>query len=77
MKYAPVRNFIGGEWMDASDAKTLEVISPVDGMLLSVVPMSTSIDLDKLRELIGLVTQGRTVFFQIGIDANKILLRLF
>lgn len=47
MKYAPVQNFINGQFIAASSNKTMDVISPVDGNLLSAVPMSTSEDLNK------------------------------
>lgn len=46
MKYAPVQNFINGIFVDASSLRTLDVVSPIDGSLLSTVPMSTSKDLD-------------------------------
>src|SRR5215468_3166529 len=46
MKYAPVQNYINGKFVDASSLRSLDVISPIDGMLLSKVPMSTAKDLD-------------------------------
>ncbi len=46
MKYSPVQNYINGTFVDPSSARTLDVISPLDGNLLSKVPMSTSKDLD-------------------------------
>jgi len=46
MKYSPVRNYINGKFANGSSGKTLEVISPVDGTLLSTVPLSTLQDLD-------------------------------
>ncbi len=46
MKYSPVQNNIGGKFVDASSLRTLDVISPLDGSLLSSVPMSTAKDLD-------------------------------
>ena len=46
MKYSPVQNYINGSFVDASSTRTLDVISPLDGNLLSKVPMSTSKDLD-------------------------------
>ena len=49
MKYSPVQNFINGKFVDASTQKSLEVISPLDGNLLSKVPMSSAKDLDDLR----------------------------
>src|SRR5436190_2630160 len=45
MKYAPIRNFINGEFIAASTSRILDVISPVDGTLLSTVPMSSGADL--------------------------------
>lgn len=47
MKYPAVRNFINGEFVAVSSAKTLDVISPIDGTPLSTVPMSTATDLNK------------------------------
>jgi malonate-semialdehyde dehydrogenase (acetylating)/methylmalonate-semialdehyde dehydrogenase len=46
MKYSPVQNYINGVFVNASSDKKIEVISPVDGNLLSTVPLSTSKDLD-------------------------------
>ncbi len=46
MKYSPVQNFISGHFTDASTPKNMQVVSPVDGTLLSTVPMSTAADLD-------------------------------
>ena len=46
MKYAPVQNFINGQFVDASTDQTLPVISPLDGAVLSAVPMSSPKDLD-------------------------------
>ncbi|HTE11869.1 MAG TPA: aldehyde dehydrogenase family protein, partial [Chitinophagaceae bacterium] len=46
MKYAPIQNYINGQFVHAGTSNTLEVISPVDGVLLSTVPMSSAKDLD-------------------------------
>ncbi len=46
MKYAPVQNFINGKFVEASSDRSLDVISPLDGNLLSKVPMSAAKDLD-------------------------------
>jgi malonate-semialdehyde dehydrogenase (acetylating) / methylmalonate-semialdehyde dehydrogenase len=46
MKYAPVQNYINGKFIDSNSAKTLDIISPIDGTWLSVVPLSTTEDLD-------------------------------
>ncbi len=46
MKYAAIQNFIGGKFVDPQTEKTVNVVSPVDGALLSKVPMSSSKDLD-------------------------------
>ena len=45
MKYPLIHNFINGEFVVASSSKTIDVISPIDGTLLSKVPLSTSEDL--------------------------------
>jgi len=46
MKYSPVQNYINGKFVDAASDRTLDVVSPLDGNLLSKAPMSTSKDLD-------------------------------
>jgi len=46
MKYSPVQNYINGKFVDSTSARSLDVISPLDGNLLSKVPMSTAKDLD-------------------------------
>ncbi len=46
MKYTPVQNYINGKFTAASTDKKLDVISPLDGTLLSTVPMSPAKDLD-------------------------------
>ncbi|OQP52005.1 methylmalonate-semialdehyde dehydrogenase (acylating) [Niastella yeongjuensis] len=46
MKYLPVQNYINGQFVNASTDQTLPIISPLDGTLLSTVPLSTPKDLD-------------------------------
>lgn len=46
MKYPLVTNFIDGKFISSSSAKSLEVVSPVDGSLLSKVCLSSAADLD-------------------------------
>ena len=46
MKYTATQNFINGKFVNAGSGRKLDVISPLDGNLLSTVPMSTSKDLD-------------------------------
>jgi malonate-semialdehyde dehydrogenase (acetylating)/methylmalonate-semialdehyde dehydrogenase len=46
MKYGPVQNYINGQFVDASTDQTLPVISPLDGTVLSSVPLSAPKDLD-------------------------------
>ncbi len=41
MKYQRVNNFYNGEFVESSSSNDLEVTSPLDGNLLSTVPMST------------------------------------
>ncbi|MBS1533539.1 MAG: CoA-acylating methylmalonate-semialdehyde dehydrogenase [Bacteroidetes bacterium] len=47
MKYPAIQNFINGKFTPASAARTLNVVSPLDGNLLSTVPMSGTSDLDQ------------------------------
>ena len=46
MKYPAIQNYINGKFVPASTTKTLNVISPLDGNLLSTVPMCSAKDLD-------------------------------
>ena len=46
MKYPSVQNFINGQFVNSGSTETLEVISPINGELLSTVPLSTPADLD-------------------------------
>jgi malonate-semialdehyde dehydrogenase (acetylating) / methylmalonate-semialdehyde dehydrogenase len=46
MQYKPVLNFIDGKFME-TELRTMEVISPLDGRLLSTVPLSSSEELDQ------------------------------
>jgi malonate-semialdehyde dehydrogenase (acetylating)/methylmalonate-semialdehyde dehydrogenase len=46
MKYATVKNYINGHFVDTNSTEMLDVISPLDGSLLSTVPMSTNYDLN-------------------------------
>ncbi len=46
MKYSPVKNYVNGQFTDSSATDFIDVISPVDGSLLSKVPVSGTSDLD-------------------------------
>ena len=46
MKYPAIQNYINGQFVNASTTRTLQVVSPLDGNLLSTVPLSASKDLD-------------------------------
>ena len=46
MKYSQVQNYINGQFVDTASSESLPVISPLDGMLLSAVPLSVQSDLD-------------------------------
>ena len=46
MKYPPIQNYINGQFVNCSGSRKMEVISPVDGTLLSTVPMSMAEDLE-------------------------------
>jgi len=46
MKYPEVQNFINGQYKQVSPERWLDVISPLDGTLLSKVPLCSSPELD-------------------------------
>jgi malonate-semialdehyde dehydrogenase (acetylating)/methylmalonate-semialdehyde dehydrogenase len=46
MKYPELRNFIEGEWLATKNMKMLPVNSPLDGTLLTNVPLSGAVELD-------------------------------
>ena len=46
MKYPAIQNYIDGKFVSASTSRTMNVISPLDGIQLSTVPMSAYKDLD-------------------------------
>lgn len=46
MKYPPIQNFINGNFVKSGSDAKLDVVSPIDGNLLSTVPMSNMGDLD-------------------------------
>ena len=46
MKYPLIQNYIAGEFTAHSSSKTMDVVSPIDGALLSKVPLSTATDLN-------------------------------
>src|SRR5262245_31952849 len=50
MKYPKVRNFYNGEFVDSGSSESLDVTSPIDGSLLSTVPMSTGDELNAAVE---------------------------
>lgn len=47
MRYPPIQNFIGGQFVSAASSRTLNVISPCDGRALSTVPLSSADDLNQ------------------------------
>src|SRR5438045_418771 len=50
MKYDRVKNFYNGEFVDSASSDDLDVVSPIDGNLLSSVPMSTTDELGRAVE---------------------------
>jgi len=46
MKYSPIKNFVNGNFVVPSSSRTMDVTSPLDGQLLSTVPLSDESDLD-------------------------------
>lgn len=50
MKYTHVRNYINGQFADTLSERSMEVISPIDGTVLAMLPLSTKKDLDMAVE---------------------------
>lgn len=50
LKYENVRNYYGGQFVESSASEWLDVTSPIDGNLLSRVPMSTAEELNAAVE---------------------------
>src|SRR5436305_6282194 len=47
MKYPPVRNYIGGTFVDTTAGDHLDVTNPADGSVISRVPLSAAADVDR------------------------------
>jgi malonate-semialdehyde dehydrogenase (acetylating)/methylmalonate-semialdehyde dehydrogenase len=58
MKYPPIQNYINGQFTAASGNNKLNVVSPLDGTLLSTVPLSSSKDLDAAVIAAGVAFQN-------------------
>lgn len=46
LKYPEVKNYVGGKSVNSSSKRSMEVISPLDGTVISTVVMSNKLDLD-------------------------------
>src|SRR6476659_9367659 len=44
------KNFVGGEWVDAVDGGTMEVLNPATGDVIAEVPQGTEADVDRAVE---------------------------
>src|ERR671932_1087969 len=44
------KNFVGGEWVDAVDGATMEVLNPATGETIAEVPRGTAEDVDRAVE---------------------------
>src|SRR5438034_1951078 len=44
------KNFVGGEWVDAAEGGTMEVINPATGETIAEVPSGTEADVDRAVE---------------------------
>src|SRR5256885_6982923 len=45
-----MQNFVGGEWVDAAEGGTMEVINPSTGETIAEVPRGTQADVDRAVE---------------------------
>src|SRR5215208_8229528 len=44
------KNFVGGEWVDAVEGGTMEVLNPATGEVIAEVPSGTQADVDRAVE---------------------------
>ncbi len=44
------KNFVGGEWVDAVDGGTMDVLNPATGEVIAAVPSGTSADVERVVE---------------------------
>src|SRR3954451_4828911 len=44
------KNFVGGEWVDAIEGGTMEVLNPATGDVIAEVPSGTQADVDRAVE---------------------------
>jgi len=44
------KNFVGGEWVDAIEGGTMEVLNPATGEVIAEVPSGTQADVDRAVE---------------------------
>ena len=44
------KNFVGGEWVDAVEGGTMEVLNPATGETIAEVPRGTQADVDRAVE---------------------------
>ncbi|HNU09561.1 MAG TPA: aldehyde dehydrogenase family protein, partial [Pyrinomonadaceae bacterium] len=56
MKYEAVKNYYNGQFFESAATESLDVVSPIDGNLLSRVPMSP------VGELNAAVASAKTAF---------------
>src|SRR3954465_3100771 len=47
------KNFVGGEWVDAVEGATMDVINPATGDKIAEVPRGTQADVDRVVEAAG------------------------
>ena len=47
------KNFVGGEWVDAIEGETMEVLNPSTGEPIAEVPRCTAEDVDRAVEAAG------------------------
>ena len=45
-----MKNLVGGEWVDAAEGGTMEVINPATGDTIAEVPRGTQADVDRAVE---------------------------
>ncbi len=52
------KNFVGGEWVDAVEGETMEVLNPATGEVIAEVPRGTAADVERAVEAAGKALPG-------------------
>ena len=62
-----VRNWVGGQWRDAADGRTTELVDPTTGQAYGTAPLSGRADVEQAVDRRGFQTRGHGVVLHGGV----------